>query len=107
MLLAMARAGLEACTAQDIYRKSSLRRAKYLFSFPGRVGLLAAGGKIGQLVGLDTPTPSLYVDFPAVSRLLRLRTARSSPLLPHQPTHPLVAPHRHPYRRAAPSWKAR
>jgi hypothetical protein len=54
------------CSGQDIFRKGAHRKARYLFSFPGRLAPLAGGGKLGQLAGLDTPNPVLYIDFPQV-----------------------------------------
>lgn len=54
---------------KDILRKSSQRKNRFLFSFPG---LLAptTGGKIGDLKNLGTQNPVLYLEFPQVRRLL-------------------------------------
>ncbi|KAL9432557.1 hypothetical protein AB3S75_027567 [Citrus x aurantiifolia] len=48
---------------KDILRKSSQRKNRFLFSFPG---LLApkGGGRIGELKNLGTQNPILYLDFP-------------------------------------------
>lgn len=50
---------------KDILRKSSQRKNRFLFSFPG---LLApkGGGRIGELKNLGTQNPILYLDFPQV-----------------------------------------
>jgi hypothetical protein len=57
-------AGLLACSGQDIYRKGSHRKAKFLFAFPGRFATLQqhTGGKLGQLADLNTPNPSCFLD---------------------------------------------
>jgi len=61
---------LSTCSGQDIFKKSSHRKGKYLFSFPGRIAPLAAGGKLGQLTNLDTPNPFLYLEFPQVCKII-------------------------------------
>ncbi|KAI9174510.1 hypothetical protein LWI28_018397 [Acer negundo] len=48
---------------KDILRKSSQRKNRFLFSFPGLLGPLG-GGKIGELKNLGTQNPVLYLDFP-------------------------------------------
>jgi hypothetical protein len=59
---------LLACSGHDIFRKGTVRKSRYLFSFPGRLAVVAGsgGGKIGQLEHLDTPNPTLAMDFPQV-----------------------------------------
>lgn len=47
---------------KDIVKKGQ-RKNKYLFAFPGLVAPVS-GGKMGELVHLDTKNPVLYVDFP-------------------------------------------
>lgn len=47
---------------KDIVKKGQ-RKSKYLFSFPCLVAPVS-GGKMGELVHLDTKNPVLYVDFP-------------------------------------------
>ncbi|XP_044465472.1 DNA-binding protein RHL1 isoform X2 [Mangifera indica] len=50
---------------KDILRKSSLRKNRYLFSFPGLLAPISnGGGKIGELKNLGTQNPVLYLDFP-------------------------------------------
>ncbi|CAA2977872.1 Hypothetical predicted protein [Olea europaea subsp. europaea] len=46
----------------DILKKSQ-RKNRFLFSFPGLLGLIS-GGKIGELKDLGTRNPILYLDFP-------------------------------------------
>ncbi|KAK1562416.1 hypothetical protein Q3G72_011516 [Acer saccharum] len=48
---------------KDILRKSSQRKNRFLFSFPGLLGPIG-GGKIGELKNLGTQNPVLYLDFP-------------------------------------------
>jgi len=45
-----------------------VRKSRYLFSFPGRLAVVAGsgGGKIGQLEHLEIPNPTLAMDFPQV-----------------------------------------
>lgn len=50
---------------KDILRKSSQRKNRFLFSFPGLLAPIGAG-KIGELKNLGTQNPVLYVDFPQV-----------------------------------------
>ncbi|KAJ0048375.1 hypothetical protein Pint_16638 [Pistacia integerrima] len=49
---------------KDIIRKSSQRRNRFLFSFPGLLAPCGGGGKIGELKNLGTQNPVLYLDFP-------------------------------------------
>ncbi|OAY58942.1 DNA-binding protein RHL1 isoform X2 [Manihot esculenta] len=48
---------------KDILRKSQ-RKNRFLFSFPGLLAPIAAGGKIGDLKDLGTRNPILYLHFP-------------------------------------------
>ncbi|KAK2655532.1 hypothetical protein Ddye_008584 [Dipteronia dyeriana] len=48
---------------KDILRKSSQRKNRFLFSFPGLLGPIG-GGKIGELKNLGFQNPVLYIDFP-------------------------------------------
>ncbi|KAJ9145729.1 hypothetical protein P3X46_028075 [Hevea brasiliensis] len=48
---------------KDILRKSQ-RKNRFLFSFPGFLAPIAAGGKIGDLKDLGTRNPILYLHFP-------------------------------------------
>jgi hypothetical protein len=57
---------LDACSGRDIVAKSSTRKSKYLFSFPGNLGVLGSG-RIGEIAGMDTPNPTVYFEFPEVS----------------------------------------
>lgn len=50
------------CDGKDIVKKGQ-RKNKYLFSFPCLIAPVS-GGKMGELVHLDTKNPVLYVDFP-------------------------------------------
>eukprot|EP00252_Welwitschia_mirabilis_P008939 TRINITY_DN21206_c0_g1_i1.p1 TRINITY_DN21206_c0_g1~~TRINITY_DN21206_c0_g1_i1.p1 ORF type:complete len:446 (+),score=128.45 TRINITY_DN21206_c0_g1_i1:262-1599(+) len=47
---------------KDIVKKGQ-RKSKFLFAFPGLVAPVS-GGKMGDLMHLDTQNPVLYVDFP-------------------------------------------
>jgi hypothetical protein len=62
-------AALLDVSGQDIFRRGTHRKAKFLFSFPGRIGLIAssANAKLGQLDGLDTPHPTLEISMPQES----------------------------------------
>uniref|UniRef100_A0A6N2ND50 DNA-binding protein RHL1 n=1 Tax=Salix viminalis TaxID=40686 RepID=A0A6N2ND50_SALVM len=48
---------------KDIVRKSQ-RKNRFLFSFPGLLGPINGGGKIGELKDLSSKNPVLYLDFP-------------------------------------------
>ncbi|XP_050375785.1 DNA-binding protein RHL1 isoform X2 [Argentina anserina] len=48
---------------KDIIKKSQ-RKNRFLFSFPGLLGPIGSGGKIGDLKDLGTKSPILYLDFP-------------------------------------------
>lgn len=50
---------------KDIIRKSQ-RKNRYLFSFPGLLGPISGGGKIGELKDLCSKNPVLYLHFPQV-----------------------------------------
>ena len=52
------------CSGQDIFKRSTHRKAKYLLALPGRIEALAGGGTIGQLSKLDTLNPELHITFP-------------------------------------------
>ena len=62
---------LLACSGHDITKRASHRKSKYLFAFPGRLGPLVSGGKVGTLSALDSQNPMLTIDFASGS--LRLR----------------------------------
>ncbi len=57
---------LKGLSGVDIQRKSTLRKAKFLFSLPGNLAS-TKGGKIGEISGMDTPNPVIHLDFPHVS----------------------------------------
>lgn len=61
-------AGMLACSGQDIFKRSSHRKAKFLFAFCGRVAPLvgSGNGKLGMLSNLDTANPICYMEFPQV-----------------------------------------
>ncbi|KAK2977318.1 hypothetical protein RJ640_004061, partial [Escallonia rubra] len=48
---------------RDILKKSQ-RKNRFLFSFPGLLAPVSAGGKIGDLKNLGTKNPILYLHFP-------------------------------------------
>ncbi|GJR65503.1 DNA-binding protein RHL1 isoform X1 [Tanacetum coccineum] len=48
---------------RDLLRKSN-RKNRFLFSFPGLIGPVSSGGKIGELKNLGSKNPILYLDFP-------------------------------------------
>lgn len=52
----------------DIVKRNSSRKKKYLILFPGAASL-PPGARIGDLTGLDTRNPTLYVDFPPLGRI--------------------------------------
>lgn len=52
----------------DIVKRNANRKKKYLLLFPGAASL-PPGAKVGELAGLDTRTPVLYVDFPPHGRI--------------------------------------
>ena len=55
---------LSKCDGCDIVKKNTSRKSqKYLFAFPGGLNF-TSGARIGTLTGLDTATPSLYIEFP-------------------------------------------
>lgn len=58
---------ISTCSGHDIVKRSSHRKAKYLFIFPGRLESLARGGIIGELGALDTVNPTLLINFPSGS----------------------------------------
>lgn len=51
----------------DVIKKPTVSRGtkKCLFSFPGLFSPATAGATIGELKGLDTNNPVMYLDFPA------------------------------------------
>lgn len=52
----------------DIVKRNASRKKKYLLLFPGAASL-PPGARIGDLTGLDTRNPTLYVDFPPLGRI--------------------------------------
>lgn len=59
---------LRRCDGADICKKNSSRKRRYLFMFPGAVEL-PPGGEVGRLTGLDSRTPTLYVEYPPHGRV--------------------------------------
>ena len=53
-------------SGQDIQRKGTTRKAKFLFSLPGSLASVK-GGTIGKISGMNTGTPTMTLHFPQVS----------------------------------------
>ncbi|XP_062229929.1 DNA-binding protein RHL1-like isoform X2 [Phragmites australis] len=49
---------------RDIVRRGGQRKSRFLFSFPGLLAPVAAGGRVGELADLGTKNPVLYLEFP-------------------------------------------
>lgn len=60
-------------SGQDIQRKGTTRKAKFLFSLPGSLASVK-GGTIGKISGMNTGTPTMTLHFPQVSAVVWLRS---------------------------------
>ncbi|KAK9861928.1 hypothetical protein WJX84_007885 [Apatococcus fuscideae] len=54
---------LRRSDGQDIVKKSSIRKGRYLLNICAKIAP-AAAGRLGTLAGLDSRNPVLYMDFP-------------------------------------------
>lgn len=59
---------LRRADGADIIKRNAARKKKYLLVFPGGAKL-PPGARVGELTGLDTRTPVLYVQFGGGGRL--------------------------------------
>ena len=58
---------LAKCNGQDILKKSSTRKNRYLVVINAQLAP-ATAGRLGTLSQLDTKNPVMYLDFPQVQK---------------------------------------